>query len=186
MSVPWTSAPFVKKRRGFSRIEWVGCFNATFVGWLVGPGWLSESESYLIEQLSTNFLLSPEKERDEYKCSIKNIEQKKRFRIENIKSSGINRVQHGHMDRETENDLVNKKLFFLLVKCFWLIVWNYMKSETRYWNDFCHQIWNWPGWFQAKWSHMETKLEVTNALQRLKTKIAALGEMFEFLYNLCT
>ena len=45
-------------------------------GWL-RPGWLSESESYLIEQLSTNFLLSPEKERDEYKCSIKNIEQKK-------------------------------------------------------------------------------------------------------------
>ena len=83
--------------------------------------WLSESESYLIEQLSTNFLLSPEKERDEYKCSIKNIEQKKisRFRMENIKSSGINRVQHGHMDRETEYDLVNKKLFFLLlVKCF--------------------------------------------------------------------
>ena len=42
-----------------------------------------------------------------------------RFRIENIKSSVINRVQHGHMD---ENDLVNKKLFFssgemLLIDC---------------------------------------------------------------------
>ena len=45
-----------------------------------------------------------------------------RFQIENIKSSGINRVQHGHMDRETENDLVNKKFFFssgeiLLIDC---------------------------------------------------------------------
>ena len=92
-----------------------------------------------------------------------------RFRIENIKSSGINRVQHGHMDRETENDLVNKKFFFLLLKCFWLIVWNYMKSETRYWNDFCHQIWNWNGWFQVKWSHMETKLGVTNAHTYINT-----------------
>ena len=56
-------------------------------GWL-RPGWLSESESYLIEQLSTNFLLSPEKERDEYKCTIKNIEQKKmsRFRMETLRA----------------------------------------------------------------------------------------------------
>ena len=45
-----------------------------------------------------------------------------RFRIENIKSSGINRVQHGHMDRKTENDLVNKVFFLssvemLLIDC---------------------------------------------------------------------
>ena len=45
-----------------------------------------------------------------------------RFRIENIKSSGINRVQHGHMDRETENYLVNENVFFssgemLLIDC---------------------------------------------------------------------
>ena len=66
-----------EKTRVFHELNGSGVLTQPLLaGWL-GPGWLSESESYLIEQLSTNFLLSPEKERDEYKCTIKNIEQKK-------------------------------------------------------------------------------------------------------------